>query len=165
MDALANYPHAQHVREYLERALNGRNNAGHEDRGDSSGDDDMDASFTPPLDFFEHMDKWVLHLAVPGAKKEDIGVNWDADRSVLSIGGVIHRPGDEEFLRGLVSGERRTGLFRREVRLPPADSNSAEGKEEVNSEGISATMENGVLIVTVPKLEKERAEVKRVEIK
>lgn len=167
MAALANHPNVHQLREYLERMQQGglhstSNNDGRAMTPDSS-DDEMDVAITPPLDIFEQSDRWVLHLAVPGAKKEDVGVNWDADRSVLSVSGVVYRPGDEEFLKGLISGERHVGLFSREVPLPPMEK-GAEAKEEVNSEGITARMEDGVLVITVPKVEKEWQEVKRVEI-
>lgn len=166
MAALANHPAAQQVREYIERLQRGTaNNNNDDDRamtpGSSDDEDGMDATFSPPLDLFEQSDRWVLHLAVPGAKKEDVGVNWDADRSVLGVSGVVYRPGDEQFLQGLVSGERSVGLFSREVRLPPAEK---ETKEEVHSEGIEAKMEEGVLVITVPKVEKDWTAVKRVEI-
>ncbi|ROW11544.1 hypothetical protein VMCG_01459 [Cytospora schulzeri] len=164
MSMLANHPLARNMREYIERAQNGNR----EGPGDKSGDDKDVDSFTPPLDLFEQKDKWVLHLAVPGAKKEDVGVSWDADRSVLSVSGVVHRPGDEEFLRGLISGERSTGLFSREVRLPPAEGGGqkqeSSSKEEVDAEGIEARMEDGILIVTVPKVEKGWTEVRKVDI-
>lgn len=164
MAALANHPAAQQVREYIERMQQGTTN--NEDNramtpGSSDDEDGMGASFSPPLDLFELADRWVLHLAVPGAKKEDVGVNWDGDRSILGINGVVYRPGDEQFLQGLVSGERSVGLFSREVRLPPAEKRT---KEEVNSDGIEAKMEEGVLVITVPKVEKDWTEVKRVEI-
>ncbi|KUI66395.1 hypothetical protein VM1G_01462 [Cytospora mali] len=161
MAMLASHPFAQNLREYLERAQD-RSRDG---AGEVSGDDMDGASFTPPLDLFEQPDRWVLHMAVPGAKKEDVGVSWDADRSVLSVSGVVHRPGDEEFLKGLISGERSTGLFSREVRLPPTEGGRQEsGKEEVNAEGIEAKMEDGILIVTVPKIERGWTEVKKVDI-
>lgn len=105
---------------------------------------------------------------MPGAKKEDTGVNWDADRSLLTVSGVVYRPGDEEFLKALVSGERRVGLCSREVRLPPVGAAFGEtgeaSKEEVDADGIVAKMEDGILIVTVPKIEKSWTDVKRVEI-
>lgn len=155
------------MREYLERAQNATGNdttndraaAENEESNDSS-DEDVE-SFAPPVDIFETATSWVLHVAVPGAKKEDVGVNWDADKSVLGVSGVVYRPGDEAFLQGLVSGERRVGLFARDVRLPPEGS---ETKDEVESEGIAAKMEDGVLVVTVPKVEKEWTEVRKVDI-
>lgn len=170
MGALANHPYAQQMREYLERAGGPGNTRDAGNTSSDSSDDELEGggnSITPPLDLFEQADRWVLHLAVPGAKKEDVGVQWDADRSVLSVSGVVHRPGDEEFLKGLVgAGERSVGLFSREVRLPPLTSagEPAGAKEEVDSDGISARMEDGVLIVTVPKVERDWTEVKRVEI-
>ncbi|PKS12046.1 hypothetical protein jhhlp_001342 [Lomentospora prolificans] len=117
--------------------------------------------FTPPLDVFENEREYVLHLAVPGAKKEDVHVHWNADKSHIDISGIIHRPGDEEFLRGLVSSERRVGYFERTVKLPPED---CESNDEVDGLGISAKMEDGVLIVVVPKSEKEWTEVHKVDI-
>lgn len=165
MAALANHPAAQQVREYIERMQQGNTTNNNDNRamtpGSSDDEDGMDNSFSPPLDLFELPDRWVLHLAVPGAKKEDVGVNWDGDRSTLGVSGVVYRPGDEQFLQGLVSGERSVGLFSREVRLPPAEK---ETKEEVNADGIEAKMEEGVLVITVPKVEKDWTEVKRVEI-
>lgn len=140
------------------------NHKNHAGTPDSSDDDGMDETITPPLDLFDLQDKWVLHVAMPGAKKEDTGVNWDADRSVLSISGVVYRPGDEEFQKTLVSGERRVGLFSREVRLPPVGATGKASKEQVDSDGIVAKMQDGILIVTVPKVEKDWTEVKRVEI-
>lgn len=162
MGALANHPYAHNLRQFLEQQQQQQDaNNNNVDR-EGTPDSDMDVSITPPLDLFDHPDRWVLHIAVPGAKKEDVGVNWDADRSVLSVSGVVYRPGDEEFQKGLLSAERSVGLFSREVTLPPAEK--SESKEEVDSEGILAKMEDGVLIVTVPKVEKDWTEVKRVEI-
>lgn len=167
--ALSSHPYAQQIREFWERSNNNNNN----NPGvtpDSSDNEEEDNelgvdSTTPPLDLFELADRWVLHLAVPGAKKEDVGVHWDADRSMLRIAGVVHRPGDETFLQSLVSGERRVGVFSREVKLPPPAAEAEEKtREEVDGEGIAAKMEDGVLVVTVPKVERDWTAVKRVEI-
>lgn len=176
MAALANHPYAHHLRHYLERLQehqdNNNNNqtarGGRAATPDSSSDDDgIEGTITPPLDLFDLPDRWVLHIAMPGAKKEDTGVHWDADRALLTISGVVYRPGDEDFLKALVSGERRVGLLSREVRLPPAvalGETGAASKEEVDADGIAAKMEDGILIVTVPKVEKTWTEVKRVGI-
>ncbi|KAJ9142195.1 hypothetical protein NKR23_g7359 [Pleurostoma richardsiae] len=176
MQGLAQHPFAQQLREYLERAQNvaaaarGQQPAGASAEGataqregsgsDTEGEEDVE-SFTPPVDIFDTESAWVIHMAVPGAKKEDVGVNWDAERGLLGVSGVIHRPGDEAFQQSLVSGERRVGLFNRDVRLPPEGS---ESKEEVDAYAITAKMEDGVLVVTVPKVEKEWEEVTKVNI-
>lgn len=118
---------------------------------------DPDA-FTPPVDVFNTEKTFVLHVALPGAKKDDVGVNWDAERGVLKIAGVVHRPGDEEFLKTLTKSERTVGVFERNVTLPP------DGKDEVDGFGITAKMEDGVLVITVPKAEKEWTEIHKVDI-
>jgi HSP20 family protein len=102
----------------------------------------------------------VLHVALPGAKKEDVGVNFDSDKGELNVAGVVYRHGDEEFLKTLSQSERKVGVFERTVKLPPV----GEEKEEVDGDAITAKMEDGVLIVTVPKVEKEWTEVKKVDI-
>jgi len=112
--------------------------------------------FTPPIDIFSTPSAYILHIALPGAKKEDVGVNWDADKKVLNVAGVVYRSGDEEFLKSLTVGERKIGMFEREVSL------GAQG--EVDGDEIKAKLEDGVLVVTVGKIEKEWTEVKRVDI-
>jgi HSP20 family protein len=118
-------------------------------------------SFTPPVDIFDTDRAFVLHVALPGAKKEDVGVSWDPEAGALRIAGVVHRPGDEAFLRALATAERRVGVFERSIPLPPTGTSS---RDEVDAQGITARMEDGVLVVTVPKVEKEWTEVHRVEI-
>lgn len=120
-----------------------------------------DETFTPPADLFNTETAYVIHVALPGAKKEDIGVNWDADKNALEIAGVVYRPGDEEFLQTLASSERKIGMFERTVTLPAP---GADDRDEIDGMGISARMEDGLLIVTVPKVEKEWTEVHKVDI-
>ncbi len=144
------------LRDYIDRARGGTQDEGADD------------SFAPPVDVFRTPAGWVLHIALPGTRKEDVGLQWDADRAVISVSGVVHRPGDEDFLAGLVTSERRIGLFTRDVKLPPAGAaaqTSERGeKDEVDAEGISARMEDGVLIVHVPLVEREWTEVRKVDI-
>ena len=123
---------------------------------------DENDAFQPPVDIFNTSDAYVVHVALPGANKDDVGVNWNADEHALSISGVVHRPGDEQFIQALVSGERRVGLFERTVTLPPAGVD--ESGSDIDVERISAKMEAGVLVVTVPKVEKEWTEVRKVDI-
>jgi len=123
-------------------------------------EEEEENTFTPPIDIFSTEKEYVLHVALPGAKKENVGVNWDAEKRVLNIAGVVYRRGDEEFLKRLAKSERKVGMFERSVRLPPGE----EEKEEVESEGITAKLEDGVLFVVVPKVEKEWVELKRVDV-
>lgn len=162
-EALNNHPIGQHpwaqaFRNYAEQA----GFAGDRQRSETlvPEDDDNDDSFVPPVDIFSTTSSYILHIALPGAKKEDVGVNFDADKSELSIAGVVYRRGDEEFLKTLTQSERKVGMFERSIKLPPGEDE----KEEVDGNAITAKLEDGVLIVTVPKVEKEWTEVKKVDI-
>lgn len=166
MGSFADGTFAQHVRNYAEQAR--RHFQGTEAAGDNNtpaDDNDFDTeTIVPPMDVFNSPEAWTIHMALPGAKKEDIAVNWDSDRSHLVVSGVIYRPGDEEFLAGLVNAERKVGLFERMISLPlPTQDETAE-KEEVDDERITAKMEDGILIIVVPKLERDWTEVRKVDI-
>ncbi len=115
--------------------------------------------FTPPADIFDTEDAYVVHISLPGAKKEDVGVNWDADKSELNAAGVIYRPGDEEFLKTLALDERKVGVFERKVKL-----GSKVNPAQVDSDAISAKMEDGILMITIPKLDNDIVDVKKVDI-
>jgi HSP20 family protein len=112
-----------------------------------------DTDFEPRADVFDTAAQYVIHLSLPGAKKEDIGVDWDGENSVLRIAGVVHRPGaDEELLKHLaVDGRKReVGVFEKSIRLGTKRDPAA-----IDVAGISAKMSDGVLVVKVPKVEVE----------
>lgn len=132
---------------------------GSDDNNDTTTREAKDETFQPEVDVFDTPEAFVVHISLPGAKKEDVGVNWDADKSELSIGGVVYRPGDEEFLKTLALDERKIGAFDRKVRL-----GSRANPAQVDVDGINARMEDGVLTVEVPKLDGDFVEVKKVDI-
>ncbi|KAJ4402650.1 hypothetical protein N0V91_007023 [Didymella pomorum] len=115
--------------------------------------------FTPEADIFDTPSAYIIHLSLPGAKKEDVGVNWDAEKSELSVAGVIYRPGDEEFLKTLVMNERKVGPFERKIRL-----GTRANPAHVDAEGITAKLEDGVLRVEVRKEDEGFVEIKKVDI-
>ena len=126
----------------------------------SEGEKNEVGDFSPDADIFDTPSGFVIHVSLPGAKKEDVGVNWDAEKSELSIAGVVYRPGDEEFLKTLAVDERKVGPFERKVRLGTRASPA-----NIDAEGISAKLEDGVLRVEVPKLEREGfVEVRKVDV-
>ena len=124
----------------------------------NSKDGPSSKDFTPPADIFDTPSAYIVHVSLPGAKKEDVGVNWDADKSELNVAGVIYRPGDEEFLKTLALDERKVGVFERKVKL-----GSKADPANVDSDEIGAKMEDGVLVVTIPKTE-EFVDVRKVDI-
>lgn len=114
---------------------------------------------TPDADVFDTESSFVVHVSLPGAKKEDVGVNWDSEKSELSIAGVIYRPGDEEFLKSLAMGERKVGPFERKIRLGTRATPA-----HIDADGITAKLEDGILRVEVPKLDTGYVEIRKVDI-
>jgi len=128
-----------------------------ENAGAQGGADEGD--FKPDVDVFDAEDRFIIHVSLPGAKKEDVGVNWDAEKSEISIAGVTYRPADEETLKTLAMDERKVGPFERKVRL-----GSRANPAQIDADAISAKLEDGILIIEVPKLDKDYVEVKKVDI-
>jgi HSP20 family protein len=112
----------------------------------------------PDVDVFETEAGFVVHVPLPGANKEDVGVTWDAESGELAVAGVVHRPGDEEFLKTLAVGERKVGAFERKIKL------GSRATAQIDVDGISAKLENGLLVVDVPKLRSDFVEIKKVDI-
>jgi len=150
---IAQTPFGQMLHQYAGQAGLAPQESGETDTNDSE-------TFVPPVDIFSTETSYILHISLPGAKKEDVGVNWDAEKGVLNVAGVVYRQGDEEFLKTLSKSERKVGMFERIVKLPPGN----EEKEEVDGDAITAKLEDGILIVTVPKVEKEWTDVRKVDI-
>ena len=115
--------------------------------------------FQPPVDVFSTPSSYHIHVSLPGAKKEDVGLNYNADKSELSIAGVVYRPGDEEFLKTLSMGERKIGAFERKVKL-----GNERYPAEVDADAITAKLEDGVLRIELPRVEKDYVDVKKVDI-
>jgi HSP20 family protein len=113
-----------------------------------------DGSFIPAVDIFESASNYVIHASLPGVQKSDVGLDWNQETGTLRIAGVVHRPGDEDFLKQLTStAERKVGVFERKVKL-----------EKVDGEGITAKLEDGVLRIEVPKEEKDWEQVKKIDV-
>lgn len=126
---------------------------------EASKDKDND-DFSPSADIFDTPTAFVVHVSLPGAKKEDVGVNWDAEKSELGVAGVVYRPGDEKLLEQLAVSERQVGAFERKIRL-----GTRANPANVDAELISAKLEDGVLRIEVPKMgESGFVEIRRVDV-
>ncbi|XP_028779197.1 17.3 kDa class I heat shock protein-like [Neltuma alba] len=104
------------------------------------------------VDWKETPEAHVLKADLPGLKKEEVKVEVEDDR-VLQISGerkVEKEDKNEKWHRV----ERSSGKFMRRFRLP----------ENAKMDQVKASMENGVLTVTVPKEEVKKPEVKAIEI-
>jgi HSP20 family protein len=90
-------------------------------------------------------------VELPGIAKEDVSVTMSED-GVLTVSGVKRKLYDDRLK--VVRGERAYGEFSREIPI----------KREVQTENISATFRDGVLTVTLPKLESARAKTVNINI-
>ncbi|MBI2851597.1 MAG: Hsp20/alpha crystallin family protein [Chloroflexi bacterium] len=103
----------------------------------------------PRFDLFEIKDDLVLKADLPGLRKEDIDISLENDCVTIKGERKIEEfPADTKYY----SCERSFGSFTREVCLPVP----------VDADKISATFDNGVLEIKLPKAEEARA--KRIEI-
>ena len=108
----------------------------------------LQEGFTPLADVEETEDAYRVEVELPGVKKKNIKIDIDGRR--LTISG--ERP--ERKRTGWMRRQTRSwGRFHYEVVLP----------EQVNEEGIEATLQDGVLHVHVPK--RSGSERRRVEVK
>ncbi|XP_021894619.1 17.6 kDa class I heat shock protein 2-like [Carica papaya] len=104
------------------------------------------------VDWKETPEAHVFKADLPGMKKEEVKVEVE-DNRVLKISGERHVE-EEEKKETWHRVERSSGKFSRWFRLP----------ENVKMEEVKASMENGVLTVTVPKAEVKKPDVKAIEI-
>ncbi|WP_299822920.1 Hsp20/alpha crystallin family protein [uncultured Pontibacter sp.] len=96
------------------------------------------SGFTPHVDACETEKSYDIEIALPGVKKEDISIDFQEGR--LTISGERKLERKEEGRRYHMM-ETQYGAFSRTFYLP----------DKVNPDKISAHLEDGVLLVTVPK--------------
>ncbi|CAL5368393.1 unnamed protein product [Camellia sinensis] len=105
-----------------------------------------------PVDWKETPEAHVFMVELPGLKKEDVKVG--VDDGVLQISGE-RNVGEEDEKNGKWHRvERFRGKFCRRFKLP----------ENAKADEVKASMENGVLIVSVAKQEVKKPEKKVIEI-
>ena len=110
------------------------------------------SAFTPLINTREGEFAYHVEVDLPGVKKEDINV--DVSNGILTITGErSHRKEVKE--KDYYKCESNYGKFQRSFTLP----------DSVDSENISASTDNGVLEVVVPKLKEKVKEKKKIKIK
>ncbi|KAL2939440.1 17.6 kDa class I heat shock protein 3 [Bienertia sinuspersici] len=113
---------------------------------------DTSAFVNARIDWRETPEAHVFKADLPGVKKEEVKVEVE-DGKVLQISGERSRE-QEEKSDTWHRVERSSGKFQRRFKLP----------ESAKVEEVKANMENGVLTVTVPKIEEKKPQVKSIDI-
>ena len=107
----------------------------------------------PAVNIFENFPNFVVELAVPGLNKEDFTIEVEED--TLKIASKKVEEKKEESTDSLYKRkEFNYTNFKRSFKLP----------ENIKTEDIQANYENGILRVTLPKMEEKKALKKMVEI-
>src|SRR5205823_5583172 len=93
----------------------------------------------PRLDVSEHEKAFEIKAEMPGVKKEDLKVSIDGPR--VTIEGECQQANEQREGEQVVYSERSTRRYQRSFTLP----------SEVDDAGAEAKLENGVLMLTLPK--------------
>ena len=101
------------------------------------------ASWYPACDVFEDKDSVKILAELPGVKPEDVKLS--LENNLLTIRGEKKQQAEERTER-VHRYERSYGAFERSFALPST----------VDPDKISASFQNGILTVTVPKAERAR---------
>jgi HSP20 family protein len=109
-------------------------------------------SFSPSIDVTESDDAFLVTAEIPGVAQDDVDVSLTKD--ALTIKGE-KKVEQEEKEGGYYHLERRYGSFYRAIPLPP---------NVVDPEKVEASFDNGVLTITLPKLEKAQHISKRIPV-
>ncbi|XP_078174759.1 18.1 kDa class I heat shock protein-like [Carex rostrata] len=104
------------------------------------------------IDWKETPEAHIIKADIPGVKKEEVKVEVEEGK-VLKISGERNKEKEEKNDKWH-RVERSSGKFMRRFRLP----------ENAKVDQVKASMENGVLTVTVPKEEVKKPEAKAIEI-
>ena len=95
---------------------------------------------TIPMDVIERDDSFEVRASVPGVKPEDLEVTVQGERLTLR---AESRANEQQRDENWLMREHRYGLMQRSITLPTA----------VSSDNAEARIENGVLILRLPKLQ------------
>jgi len=106
----------------------------------------------PKMDVIDLGDKIEVKAELPGISENDVTLT--LSDGILTLSGERQQEVEEQS-KGYYLKEISSGSFSRSIRLP---ANIDEAK-------IDATFKNGILIVTVPKLETAPENVKKIPIK
>ncbi len=109
-------------------------------------------TFTPRFDISEKGNQFIIETEVPGVKKENLKIT--LQDNILTIQGEKKNVSNESERKYFLT-ERTYGSFKKSFTLP----------EEVNSDKVNAKFNDGVLSVTLDKVEEVSPVEKVIEVK
>jgi HSP20 family protein len=107
----------------------------------------QDALWLPAIDVSKRGDQLVVHAELPGLNAQDVNV--EVDNGTLTITGERQQSSGDAY-----HSERSYGSFYRAIPLP----------ENVDTDSIKATFQNGVLEVTMPSPKPEQEKRRKIEV-
>ena len=111
-------------------------------------------AYNPRVDIQETANAYELSAELPGLSEKDVDIS--LENGILKISGQKHEEKEEKNEGGnYYRRERSYGRFERSFRLP----------DHVEADKVEARYKNGVLHVSVPKIEAAKNPVRKIEIK
>lgn len=111
-----------------------------------------EGTLTPALNVEEKGDRYTVEVEIPGMDPNDVNISLEGN--VLTIEGENNEEHEsEDSDRKMHIMERKYGSFQRSLTLP----------DNVDADQISASCENGLLFIDVPK--NKASEARRINIK
>ena len=112
----------------------------------------MSDSFSPKIDVSEDKNNIIVTAEIPGVKKDNIKIT--LQDNILTVEGEKKKEKEEKD-KNFYRSERSYGSFKRSFTLPV----------EVDSEKVEAKFEDGMLHITLKKLEQKVKTEKVIELK
>ena len=110
-----------------------------------------ETALKPRLDLKACDKEYTVAVELPGVAEKDISI--EIGKNMLTISGEKKRESDDKDDQGMVHVERSYGYFQRALSLP----------EDSDLEAVKANFDNGVLRVTIPRVEQKK-ETRTIEI-
>jgi HSP20 family protein len=110
------------------------------------------ANFTPKVRITEDKDSFYLNIEMPGIPKDDVKIS--LEDSVLSISGTKKAQNKSED-DNLIMNEIHYGEFFRSFNL----------SDNIKRDAIDAEFKDGLLIITLPKVEEAKPVVTEIKVK
>ena len=105
-----------------------------------------------PLEIREKNNEYDIRAELPGIKKEDLDISLNENYLTISATKTEEKNEDDKSYK---KSEFSYGEFSRTVYLP----------QEINADKIEAKLDNGILKIIAPKLNKEKEVTKKIEVK